>query len=128
MGTRKAAYKQAPFSIKAAADLRDKEGFGYELDAVGDAILATAADADGIILNGANDNEWISVAPAGCGLQVDVMCGGTLAVGDELTSDANGAIIATTTSTDKVIGYATKVGASGYRSSALLSGAERRYQ
>ncbi len=64
MGTRKAAYKQAPFSIKAAADLRDKEGFGYELDSVGDAILATAADADGIILNGANDNEWISVAPS----------------------------------------------------------------
>lgn len=47
--------------------------------------------------------------------------GGTIAVGDALTSDADGKAIATTTNADRVIGFAEAAGVTGDRGSVKLA-------
>ena len=128
MGTPTATWWAAPLTIISAADLSGKEGYGYKLDSAGKAVLATAAAVDGVIVDGGTaSGDPLSAAPAGCGLLVKVLCGGTANERDALTTDSNGKFIATTTTGDDVVGYAYTNGASGSDCRALLMGGDRRY-
>lgn len=106
----------------AGADLSSSQYYIVKLQADStysprSVILASAATdvLMGVIAN---------VPDSGAGSDVDVVtrnasgtfkviCGGTIAIGDALTSDANGKAITTTSSGNHVLGYAQEAGASG---------------
>jgi len=119
----------APIPGTSGADLSDKEGYGYKIDTDGTIILATAAAVDGVIhKGGVASGDQVSLLPAGCGFMAYVICGGNINEGDELTTDAAGKFIATTTSTDQIVGQAHSDGSTTSDCQAILTGAERRYQ
>jgi hypothetical protein len=129
MGTPRARWERAPISKISGADLSGAEGKGYKTDTDGTVILATAAAVDGVIIDGGNaSGDAVLLAPAGCGLLVEVLPGGNINENDELTTDASALFIATTTSTDKIAGQATTNGSTSSTCMAIMSGAERRYQ
>lgn len=109
------ASKTAPRfrSMLAAVDLTAKRYYLVKQDGSGNAVLAAAATdkiegsiddpGNGSVLGG------ISVAKA----NGKVILGGTVAPGDNLTSDANGAAIATTTGGNLVFGRAVYAGVAG---------------
>lgn len=112
-----------PYTLTSAADLSGKEGYGYQVDASGKAVLAGAGAVNGVIRDGGTaSGDPVSVVPGGCGARMRVLLGGNVDEDDYLTTDAAGKFIATTTSTDEVIGRALHNGAADQRRLADLCG------
>lgn len=80
------------YSLAAGADLRTKQYFAVKLDSTPDVNLCSTAGeaALGILQNEPNTGEEASVMVSGI---TKVSCGGTVAVNDKVTTDANGEIV-----------------------------------
>lgn len=92
-------------TYEAAADLDTKQYFIIKLDANGKAALGAGATnlLVGVLQNEPKSGEGALVRHAGT---TKVKAGGTIAIGDYVTSDANGKAVATTTAGDVVMGRA----------------------
>lgn len=93
------------YARNAGADLSGKLFYLAKVDTDGDIILASAATdvVLGVIREAATENNPVTVQFSGIGKAI---AGGTIAPGDRLTSDGNGAAIATTSSGNAVFGVA----------------------
>jgi hypothetical protein len=103
------------FSAVAVADLSALQYKIMKLDSTGKVAAATAA-TDVII--GVLDNtpvlgELASVWLRSSNGTFKVKLGGTVAIGDAVTSDGSSAGIATTTAGNQILGYAVQAGVSG---------------
>jgi hypothetical protein len=79
-------------------------------------VVASAASTDkhiGVIMNCPTSGDTADVLLINNMGTGKVQAGGTVNVGDDLTSDASGHAVATTTSGDIIIGQAIQAGASG---------------
>jgi hypothetical protein len=77
-------------------------------------LASSATDAIfGVLNNGPVAGETASVCGRNAQGTFKVKLGGTVAFGDNLTADANGAAVATTTSGNQVLGVAQEAGVSG---------------
>lgn len=88
-----------------------------KLDAAnpGQIVLASAA-ADkiiGVLQNQPKAGDTASIMSRNASGVGKCYAGGTIAIGDYLTSDANGAVVATTTAGQEVVGIATEAAVSG---------------
>jgi len=92
-------------SFVAAADYSAKQYYAMKVSADGTITIASAAtDAlVGTLLNEPKSGEMGQIAMSGTSKG---FAGGTVAIGDKLTADAAGKLIATTTANDSVIGVA----------------------
>lgn len=92
-------------TFEAAADLDTKQYFIVRLDTNGKAVLAAGATGllIGVLQNEPKSGEGALVRFVGT---TKVKAGGTIAIGDYVTSDANGKAVATTTAGDVVMGRA----------------------
>lgn len=101
-------------TVKAGADLSSEANAQYRIVKLSSSgvVLASAATDK---LYGVLQNKPTSARAATVGVEgtTKIKAGGTIAIGDSLTSDANGAAIATTTSGNAVIAIARQAGASG---------------
>lgn len=82
----------------------------------GGAVLATAAATDvsiGVTVEAATAGRTVNVKMRNGGGTSPVVLGGTVAVGDALTSNASGAAITTVTTGNQVVGYAIEAGTVG---------------
>ncbi len=101
--------------FKAGADLSTNQYNIVKLNSSGNVILATAA-TDKIIgvlndkprANGTGDVRLRSAAGT-----LNVKLGGTVALGDAVTTNASSVGITTTTAGDQILGYALEAGVSG---------------
>jgi hypothetical protein len=77
--------------------------------------LATAASENylGVLNNQPKLGETAEVCGRNAPGTFKVVLGGTVAFGDSLTSDANGAAITTTTAGNQIIGFAQEAGVAG---------------
>jgi hypothetical protein len=103
-------------SFKAGADLSANQYFIVRLTSAGVVGLASSAtqrDIVGVLQNKPKANEPAEVLVRSASGTGKVMLGGTVAIGDDLTTDANGKAITTTTANDEVIGRALEAGAAG---------------
>lgn len=99
----------ANYSAKSAADLSTKKGYVVKLDANRKVVLSSAATdlhigvlADGGRVSGDNCDIVLVNGPG----TYKGIAGGTIAKDAWLTSDANGKLVATTTSGDRLVGRA----------------------
>lgn len=111
-----ANYNHGPFITRIA---------GADLSASSYRICVQQADRTVVVANAATQNfigvlhfvqkagGEVSVLARNASGTFKVVAGGTIALGDALTSDANGAAITTTTSGNEVIGYAQEAAVSG---------------
>ena len=99
-------------SFKAGADLSAKQYFLVKLDASADIVLAAAGTdkIKGVLQNDPKSGEVGTVRVLGISL---VTLGGTVAIGDEMTSDSAGKGVVSTTAGDRMIGEALRAGVSG---------------
>lgn len=74
---------------------------------------ANGTGAIGVTLDQAAAGQTISVRLRSASGTLSVKLGGTVAVGDAITSNGSGLGITTVTAGDQVVGYATQAGASG---------------
>jgi hypothetical protein len=95
------AFQSAP----AGADLSAKQYFFVKLNSDREAILTSAATDKiaGVLSNEPEEDEDATIITAGT---AKVSAGGTLSIGDYVTSDSAGEAVATTTSGDVVRGIA----------------------
>ncbi|SDP33350.1 hypothetical protein SAMN04487914_10895 [Arthrobacter sp. ok909] len=103
------------FSAPAAADLSALQYKAVKLDSTGKVVAATAATD---VILGVLDNTPVSGELASIWLRTSngtfkVKLGGTVAVGDAVTSNGSSAGITTTTAGNQIIGYAVQAGVSG---------------
>lgn len=93
----------------AGADLSTKKYYIVKQEADGDFVLASAATDSiaGVLQNKPGSGEAALVRFGGTS---KVIAGGTVAVGDWLTTDANGKAVATTVDGDLTIGRAMTAG------------------
>jgi hypothetical protein len=109
--------EEAHVTRPAGADLSAKQWFIVKLNSSKQVVLSSAATDKhfGIVANVPDSatNSPVDVVLCNADGTFKVTAGGSVAVGDLLTSDANGKAIATTTSGDRVIGMAVTAGASG---------------
>lgn len=97
----------------ASADLSAKQFTFVALDAAGKVASPSAgAFVDGVIFNNPKTGEPASVAIEH-GQKLKVKCGGNIAAGAEIASDANGAAITATTSGHIKVGKALEAGVAG---------------
>lgn len=97
----------------ASADLSAKQFTFVALDAAGKVASPSAgAFADGVLFNNPKSGEPASVALTP-GKVLKVKCGGNIAAGAEIATDANGAAITATTSGHIKVGKALEAGVSG---------------
>lgn len=112
-------YVDVPSTRTATSDMRDKQfrivkGASHASGNPGMALTSAATDILlGVNLDKPNSGEVGGVATKARGGICPVVYGGTVAVGDKLTSDANAAAIATTAAGNSVLGLAVKAGAAG---------------
>ena len=106
-------------TYKSAADYSDKQYYIVWLSGE-TATLADDADVAGENLMGVIQNKPASATGANVEVHMPwgggsgkVIAGGTIAVGDHLTTDANGKAVATTTSGDYVFGVAMQTAVAG---------------
>lgn len=92
-------------TLEAAADLSTKQFYLAKLDANGKAVLA-AAGTDKIIGAIEEPAKLASAAKVNTGGVIKVVAGGAVAIGDDVTSDANGKAITTVTVGNRTIGIA----------------------
>ncbi|NOS67907.1 MAG: DUF2190 family protein [Candidatus Peribacteraceae bacterium] len=95
---------------EAAADLSAKKYYCIAQDANGKAALASSATAKGnlgILQNKPASGEAANIAVLGTSKAI---LGGTVDEGDQLTTDANGKLIATTSAGDFVVAEALEAG------------------
>ena len=106
-------------SLVAAADLTAKQFYVVKIDSAGKAALAGASDTTqvGILQDKTPNGTAATVATGGISKAV---LGGTVASGAEVTSDANGKIIAATTG-KYIIGICTAGGAANEIGSVLIN-------
>lgn len=109
-------------SLAAGADLSAKQFFLLKLDASADAVLAAAGTDKiiGVLQNDPKSGEAADIAVAPGITKVDL--GGTVAIGDEITSDASGKGVVSTSAGDRMIGQALRAGVSGDIVEVLLQG------
>lgn len=104
-------------TFKSTNDLSAKQFFIVKLDTGNDnQIVLSAAATDkhvGILLNTPKAGDTADVYLRNAAGTSKVVAGGTIAINDALTSDANGKAVATTTAADQVIGYSLHAAASG---------------
>lgn len=82
--------------VIAGGDLRDKQFYGAKLSADRTVVIATAGAVFGVIQNnGANIGDHVSLANEGL---CKVKLGGTVAAGDQITTDSAGKFVKLTTS------------------------------
>lgn len=93
-----------------------------KLDANSQVVLASAASDKiiGILQNTPKANETASVLARSASGIGKAYAGGSIAIGDYLTADSNGAVVTTTSAGNEVVGIAVEVGASGQVVSFLL--------
>lgn len=115
--------------IDSSGDLQTKQFYIVKLDTAtqGGVLLAAAASDQiiGVLQNkpGTGSISGVNHAAVVRILGISkVIAGGTVAVGDWLTSDANGKAVATTTAGDYVIGRSLNAGSSGDIISVLMTG------
>lgn len=111
-------------SFIAGADLTGKAGYAVALDTANadKVVLANAQTLPtiGILIEEGIAGQRVTV----CTLQVGtaaVMYGGDVAIGDKLTPDSTGKLIATTTDKNQVVSIAKEAGATGQRHEAILA-------
>ncbi len=103
-------------SFKAAADLSTKQHFIVKQDGNGEIVLAAdAADKLLGVLNepGEADDDTVSVRLRNAQGTAKVIAGGTVTIGAYITTDSAGEAVATTTSTDQVLGIALEAAVDG---------------
>lgn len=106
-------------SFVAGADLSAKQFCGVKVNSSGLAVAANATDLNqvGVIQNNPASGQAATVRIAGV---TKAKAGGTVAAGDRVTTDANGAFVAATTG-KQVMGVALTGAASGDVFTVLLS-------
>src|SRR5688572_15695482 len=92
-------------TLEAGADLSTKQHYLAKLDAAGKAVLA-AAGTDKIVGSVQEPNTSGRPVTVNTGGVIKVVAGGAVAIGDDVTSDANGKAIATVTAGNRTIGIA----------------------
>lgn len=99
-------------TFTAAVDLSLKQYFLMKQDASGNAVLAAAGTdkIEGNIVEPALSGAPVTVQTIGI---MKVIAGGTIAINDRVTSDANGKAITTTTGGDYSIGRARTAAVAG---------------
>jgi hypothetical protein len=111
-----ATYNIGPFITRlAGADLSASNFRILVQQADRTVVLANAATQNfiGVLHYGAKQGGEVSILGRNAGGTFKVIAGGTIAVGDALTSDANGAAITTTTAGNEVIGFAQEAAVAG---------------
>lgn len=107
-------------SLQAAADYNttSKQFYAMKVDSNGRACLAGAADAAsiGILQNKPKQYEAAEIRKVGISKAV---CGGAVAIGDQVTGDANSKIVKAGTS-ERFIGIALETGVDGRVISVLM--------
>lgn len=114
-------------TFKASVDLRTSQYFAVALDTanVGKVVLANAQTVPtiGILHNAPNTGDVAEVILMGSGGTCSAIAGGTVAIGDFVTPDSAGKLIATTTAGDNVVGRAITAATVGQTFEvALLAG------
>lgn len=101
----------------SGADLSAKQYFIVKLNSSRQVILTAAATDQllGVVANvpDAGTNAPVDVCVRNAEGTFKVQCGGTVAVGDRLTSDAAGKAITTVTAGNEVLGIAVEAGVAG---------------
>jgi hypothetical protein len=106
---------------KQGADLTGKLFYIVKQDTTAQQVVLAAAGTDKIFgvlsrLNAAGSTAvgaTVNVHARNASGTFKVICGGTVAIGDQLTSDSAGKAVATTTSGDHVLGEACEAGVAG---------------
>lgn len=113
-------YKGAEFLLKAeaAASTVGKKYYGGKFDTNGKIVLATAGDAQFVILEEAAIGQTATVQLLG---GTKIVAGGAFKKGDFLSSDANARFIKTTTTTKALCVALEESTASGQIIAALVS-------
>lgn len=90
------------------------EGIAVKISS-GEVVVATAATDKiiGVTMSACAAGETVSVRLRSSTGTMKVKAGGTIAIGDRLTSNGSGQLIATTTAANEVVGVAIEAGASG---------------
>lgn len=103
-------------TLTSAADLSAKTGYIVKLDTSGNLVVATAG-TDTTIVGVLDDAPNAGGSGTGCTYQflgtAKVVLGGTVAIGDWLTSTTGGVAITTTTDGNRTIGMALEAGVTG---------------
>lgn len=101
------------YTYKAGADLTGKAGYAVKTSGTNKTVvLATAGSANiGILVD--TNKQGLAVVVAEEGERVLAKLGGTVAFGDKLKSDANGALVLAGTAADLIIAEAKQDGVSG---------------
>lgn len=100
-------------SFKALADLSAKQFYAVKIVTSDNGVnIATSATADpiGTLINEPKSGEGAAVALSGTSKGI---AGGSIGLGDFVTADSNGALVATTSANDHVLGKAIEVADSG---------------
>lgn len=102
-------------SFQSSANLTTNQFYIVKLSLVNSApqLALCSASTDrsiGVLNSTPALNEWGAVHMRSANGTFKVKAGGTVAIGDALTSDANGKAITTVTSGDQIVGYAVQAG------------------
>lgn len=110
-------------SMIATNDLTGKAGYAVALDTsnANQVVLANAqtAPAIGILLTEGKAGDVVGVILGQVGT-ARAIYGGTVSIGNALTADSTGKLIATTTAADQVIAIAKEAGVSGEMHEVIL--------
>jgi hypothetical protein len=100
---------------KAGVDFSTLQYVAVKLSAAGVVIPAAAATdvIIGISLTKCKINDSVAVFMRSGGVTVKALAGGTIALGDAVTSNAAGALITTTTAGNQIVGYAQEPATAG---------------
>lgn len=111
MATWNSNVELTPFT--AGADMSAKQFTFISLDSDGEVVSPSAgAFVDGVLFNNPKTGESASVAIKQ-GQKLKVKCGGNIAAGAEIATDASGAAITATTSGHLKVGKALEAGVNG---------------
>lgn len=118
--------EERELSRATTVDLTGKAGYAIAIDTA-NANQVTLANAQtlpiiGILLTEGKANDVVTTIMGQEGT-ARVIYGGTVAIGDKLTADANGKLITTTTAGDQVIAIALEAGSAGeYHEAMMMKG------
>lgn len=124
-----AEYSQSGrLTRKAAADLSALQYTCVKLDTNGNLVAATAATDKvlGILQNAPVLNGYGDVLVRGASGTSKAKLGGTVAAGDNLTSDGSGRLITTVTGGNEIVARATRAGVVNEISEVLVGSATDR--
>jgi hypothetical protein len=103
-------------NFKAVSDLTAKQFYIVKASSTENEIALAAAATDkliGVLTNKPLSGETADVYARNAAGTGKVIAGGTVAINDYITSDANGKAVATTTSGDQILGIALEAAVSG---------------